>query len=371
MSRIAIVLQTPRDPHSSVFLTYQALAAELNRRGHRTEILTPDDFPGAGAGRWTPIVYPWKIARWMRRQRGALDLVAFHSFAGWLASATHATSNVDVAVAFHGLEPLYHAQLRIEAEASGGLSARYRFLQEQLMPRFLRAACRGAARITCLNTAERDFLADRGWAPASRIVTVGHGVGDEFFLGDTITRDRPLRSLLFVAQWLPMKGIDALRDAFTRLARHHDDLRLVCAGTLMPAAQVLSSFPSDVQPRITVLPRVDRTRLAALYRDADAFLFPSSYEGFGLALVEAMASRLPIVTTRVGVAADALTDRRSAMFVPPRDAAALAAAVEELIGNPPLRAQLGEHAHAIAQSYREADRVRHWADALTTIDRVS
>jgi glycosyltransferase involved in cell wall biosynthesis len=374
VSRIAIVLQTPRDPHSSVFLTYQALAAELERRGHPTEILTPNDFPGAGAGRWTPIVYPWKIARWMRRRRGALDLVVFHSFAGWLASASHATGPAAVAVAFHGLEPLYHQQLRIEAERTepaAGLSARYRFLQEQLMPRFLRTACRGAARITCLNSAERDFLVARRWAPASRIVTVGHGVRDEFFLDRRIGGERPLRSLLFVAQWLPMKGIDALRNAFTQLARRHGELRLVCAGTLMPVEEVLSSFPSDVRPRVTVLPRVDQSRLTGLYRDADAFLFPSSYEGFGLALVEAMAAGLPIVTTRVGVAADALTDRRSALFIPLRDGDALAAAVEELIGNLVLRAQLGEQAHTVAHSYREADRVRHWADALTTIDRVS
>lgn len=371
MSRIAIVLQTPRDPQSSVFLTYQALAAELERRGHQAGILTPNDVPGSGAGRWTPFVYPWTIARWLRRQRSSLDLVVFHSYAGWLASRTGATANVKVVVAFHGLEPLYHQQLRIDAAAAGGLSLRYRVLQEQLMPRFLRSACRGAARITCLNSAERDFLVDRHWAPASRIVTVGHGVREAFFVDGAFQRDRPVRSLLFVAQWLPMKGIEALRSAFTQLARRHDGLRLVCAGTLMPAEQVVASFPEDVRPRLTVLPRVDQSRLAGLYRDADAFLFPSSYEGFGLALVEAMAARLPIVTTRVGVAADALADRRSALFVPRRDGAALAAAVEELIADPALRARLGGHAHTVAQSYREADMVGHWADALTTIDRVS
>ena len=368
MSRIAIVLQTPRDPHSSVFLTYQALAAELIRRGHQTAILTPNDFPRAAAGRWTPIVYPWTIARWLRRTRDAIDLVVFHSFAGWLAAASGATHDVRIAVAFHGLEPLYHRQLRIDAARSGGLSMRYRLLQEQLMPRFLRAACRRAARVTCLNAAEREFLIQSGWAPAERIVTVAHGVDEAFFLG---ARDpRPLRTLLFVAQWLPMKGIDALRAAFGELAHRHPDLQLVCAGTLVPAEQVLGAFPSNVRARVTVVPRVDHDALAALYRDADVFVFPSSYEGFGLALVEAMAARLPIVTTPVGVAVDALTDRRSALFVPPRDGAAIVEAVETLIRDPALRSDLGEAAAAAARPYREADCVRQWADALTTIDRV-
>jgi glycosyltransferase involved in cell wall biosynthesis len=369
VSRIAIVLQTPRDPQSSVFLTYQALAAELIRRGHQTTILTPNDFPRAAAGRWTPIVYPWTIARWMRRERGAVDLVVFHSFAGWLAATSGATRGVSVAVAFHGLEPLYHRQLRIDAERTGGLSVRYRILQEQLMPRFLRTACRGAARVMCLNSAERAFLIQSGWVPADRTVTVAHGVSDAFFL--SARAPRPLRTLLFVAQWLPMKGIEALQTAFVDLARRHADLRLICAGTLVAAEQILGSFPADVQPRVTVLPRVDHDALAALYRDADAFLFPSSYEGFGLALVEAMAARLPIVTTAVGVAIDALADRRSALFVPPRNGRAIVEAVDALIGDLALRVDLGEAAAAAARSYREVDRVRHWADALTAIDRVS
>jgi glycosyltransferase involved in cell wall biosynthesis len=370
VSRIAIVLQTPRDPHSSVYLTYQALAAELQRRGHETAIHTPDDLPGAGgAGRWTPLVYPWTVARWVRRQRGEIDVIVFHSFAGWLAETTGATGGAAVAVAFHGLEPLYHRELRIDAAPSGGLSFRYRLLQEQLMPRFLRAACRRAARVTCLNSVERDTLAAAGWAPADRIVVVGHGVRDEFFAPPRPAR--PLRSLLFLAQWLPMKGIDALRAAFVALAGRHPDLRLVCAGTLRSADEVRAGFPSAVQPRVTVLPRVEQSALVTLYRDADAFVFPSNYEGFGLAVVEAMAARLPIVTTSVGVAADALVDGESALVVPRRDPAAIVRAVEALIADDRLRSRLGEGAHSAAQRYREADRVRAWADALAAIDRVS
>jgi glycosyltransferase involved in cell wall biosynthesis len=176
---------------------------------------------------------------------------------------------------------------------------------------------------------------------------------------------------LFVAQWLPMKGIEALRKAFIDLARRDPDLRLVCAGTLLSGDQVRAAFPEDVRARVSVIARVDQPGLVDLYRQADAFVFPSNYEGFGLALVEAMAARLPIVTTAVGVAADALVDRVSALFVPRRDAAALARAIDELRADAPLRSRLGEHAFVAAQKYREADHVRAWADALTSIDRVS
>ena len=74
----------------------------------------------------------------------------------------------------------------------------------------------------------------------------------------------------------------------------------------------------ELRQQVRVLPRVDQATLAALYRDADVFIFPSLYEGFSRAIVEAMASRLPIVCTPVGVAADALQHETSALIVPTR-----------------------------------------------------
>jgi glycosyltransferase involved in cell wall biosynthesis len=365
MTRLAIVLQTARDRHSSVYLTYQALAAEIERRGHSATIRTPQDFPATSAygGRFTPLAYPIAVARWMRRARGSFDAAIFHSYAGWLAIATRGVP-ATVAVSFHGLEPLYHAELGDGRRLSG----RYRFLQERLMPMFLRASCRGASRVTCLNAAEQKFLVDRGWVDAARVVLVAHGVPDDFFLSPRAPR--PPRTLLFVAQWLPMKGIEALRTAFTELARRWPDLRLVCAGTLLAADEVQRSFAADVRSRVAVLPRVNRAALVDVYRQADIFLFPSHYEGFGLALVEAMAARLPIVTTAVGVAADALEDGRSALLVPKRDPAAIARAVERILQAPDgdrLGRTLGDAAHLVAQRFREEDCIRQWADAILSL----
>jgi len=354
-----------------VLITYQSLAAELMRLGHMVSVVTPQDFTASRrtAGRWTPLVYPTAIAFWMRRHAAECDLVIFHSYAGWVAVSTAASRKVAAVVAFHGLEPMYHRELVEETKQSGGLTWRYRMLQERLMPMFLRAACRGATRVTCLNAAEREFLVSHGWVTADRVVTVSHGVRDEFFVSDRPTR--PARTLLFVGQWLPMKGIAYLREAFMDLARDHPDLRLICAGTLSAPSEVLAGFADDMHARITVLPRVDQPALAGVYREADLFVFPSSYEGFGLALVEAMAARLPIVTTRVGVAADALRDGESALFVPKRNAKAIGQAVERLLGDGDLGSRLGHAAQAVARRYREADSVRAWAHTLMSIDRLS
>jgi glycosyltransferase involved in cell wall biosynthesis len=368
-TKIAVVLQTPKDQQSSVFLTYQDLAVELTRRGHQVAILTPQDFPLSRriSGRWTPLLYPFIVGRWMRQHAQGLDLVIFHSYSGWRAVPIAADRGVPAVVAFHGLEPMYHAELLEESSQSGGLSWRYRFLQEQLMPRWLRRACRRASLVICLNAAERDYIVGHEWVNAENVATFFHGVPPRSF-----TRERPPRAprtLLFVGQWLPMKGITYLRDAFDELAHRHPDLRLVCAGSLASEQAVLANFGADVRARVTVLPRLERDVLLDLYRQADIFVNTSLYEGFGLALLEAMAASLPIVTTRVGLAADALADGESALFIPTRHAPAIVREVERLLGDPALRERLGETAHEVAGHYTESAAVRDLASRLLDVTR--
>ncbi len=372
--KIAIVLQTPRDRQSSVVLTYQDLAAELVRRGHAVTIVTPEDFPASrrAAGRFTPLVYPFVIRGWMRQHGAGCDLVVFHSYSGWLAvsaAARDAGTAVPTVIAFHGLEPLYHAALREESEQTGGLSWRYRLLQERLMPYMLRTACRHATRVTCLNTLEKEYLVRRGWVGPDRVDVVFHGVPPEFFLSERPARQA--RTLLFVGQWLPMKGIRYLRDAFIELAHRHQDVRLICAGTLAPADVVLADFPPVVRPRVRVIPRLERLALIDVYREADVMIAPSLYEGFGVALVEAMAGRLPIVTTRVGVAADALADGESALIIPTHHAQAIVGEVERLLDDAGLRERLGEAAADVALHYSESAAVTDLADRLIRVARAS
>jgi len=351
--RFAVVLQTPKDPQSAVYIGYQTLGVELERLGHSVEIVSPADFAAVRRmkGRWVPFAYPFAVASWMHRRRRDFDLVMFHSYAGWLATALGRGRGPRSLVMFHGVEPLYHRELREEATADGHpLSWRYRLLQERLMPFMLRIACRTADGVSCLNRAEADFLAARKGAPAEGVRTLAHGVAPEFFV--THRAQRAVRTLLFVGQWLAMKGTRYLRDAAVTLLREDSSMRLLCAGTLVLEETVLSDFPQDVRRQITVLPRVDQTGLARLYHDADVFVFPSLYEGFSRAIIEAMASRLPIITTAVGVAADALRHEESALFMPKRSAAAIVAAVRRLKVDPALAARIGVAARVAAEEYQ-------------------
>jgi glycosyltransferase involved in cell wall biosynthesis len=296
-------------------------------------------------------VYPFAVASWVYRRRRDFDFWMFPSYAGWLATAMRRGSGPRALVMFHGVEPLYYRELRQEAIAGGQpLSWRYRLLQEQLMPFMLRTACRTADAVTCMNREEADFLTARKWVPAGGPRLMAHGVPPQFFAPPRARR--PMRTILYVGQWLPMKGIRYLRDAAVTLLRENPSMRLVCAGTLASEPSVLSDFPPELRPQVNVVPRLDQVALATLYRDADIFVFPSLYEAFSRAIAEAMAARLPIVTTPVGVAADALRDGDSALVVPKRSAAAIVAAVRRLQLDAALAGRLGDAASVAAQDYR-------------------
>jgi glycosyltransferase involved in cell wall biosynthesis len=357
-------MQTPKDPQSAVYMAYQSLGLALEGLGHSVEIVSPADFVALGklGGRWVPLAYPLAIAWWLRRRRRDFDFVMFHSYAGWVATALGRARPRSL-VMFHGVEPLYHRELREEAVVEGHtLSWRYRALQEILMPLMLKIACRTADGVTCLNGAEATFLSMRGWVPAGGARVLAHGAPAEFFVPPRALR--PLRELLFVGQWLPMKGIRYLRDAGSVLLREDSTMRLTCAGTLASAETVLAEFPHDVRSRITVFPRLDQAALAQCYRDADAFVFPSLYEGFSRAIVEAMASRLPIVSTAVGVAADALRHEESVLFVPKRSATAIVSAIRRLRADPSLATRLGTAAAGAADEYTEAVVQSQTVDAI-------
>jgi glycosyltransferase involved in cell wall biosynthesis len=75
----------------------------------------------------------------------------------------------------------------------------------------------------------------------------------------------------------------------------------------------------------------------AAYRTHDVLAWPSTYEGFGMVLVEAMSQRLPVVATPVGCATTLVVDGVTGLRVPVRDSGALARALERLIEDASLR----------------------------------
>jgi glycosyltransferase involved in cell wall biosynthesis len=100
-----------------------------------------------------------------------------------------------------------------------------------------------------------------------------------------------------------------------------------------------------VRPFVTIIDRAPEDRVMAEYSRHDMLLWTSSYEGFGLVLIEAMSQRLPVIATPSGYASTIVRDDETGVLVPFRDADAIAAAVRALCSSPARRRRLGDAGH--------------------------
>jgi glycosyltransferase involved in cell wall biosynthesis len=354
--RVLFAFHGPRDPRTAVFRSIAERARVLVDAGHRVELVSPEDFPALWRRfpRWLPLVFPLLVWRRLGRSAAPPDVAVFHSWAGWpvnLFRRRRHPRSLRTITEFHGLEPLYQRALAAEHRRRGDrLSRRHRLLHGRLMPWLAALSCRRSDLALCLNSAERDWLLAHRWAPPGGVAIQPNGVDDRFF------SDRPPprqpRRLVFLGQWLPAKGIADLATAFTEIAAARPGVELCCAGTLTSEERVRAGFPADLQTALSVLPELDREGVAACLAAGDVFVFPSLSEGFSLALLEAMASGLPVVATPVGAAADLLTDGETALLVPPGRPHELAAAVLRLLDDAGLCDRLGRAARKIASGYR-------------------
>jgi glycosyltransferase involved in cell wall biosynthesis len=97
-----------------------------------------------------------------------------------------------------------------------------------------------------------------------------------------------------------------------------------------------------------VLGPVTDSELERLYRAADVFALPSTKEGFGLAVLEALAAGLPVVVSDLDVFRTYLADGESALMAPVGDHAALADAIMRAAADPELAARLRDGGRAVA-----------------------
>jgi glycosyltransferase involved in cell wall biosynthesis len=127
------------------------------------------------------------------------------------------------------------------------------------------------------------------------------------------------RRILFCGSWTWMKGTRVLVQVFQRLAALRPDVRLTVLGAGADQATVLQAFAPDVRGRVSVMPALSHAGVLREFQQHDLLLATSLFEGFGTAVLEAMAARLPVVASAVGVAPDYIDNGRSGYVVPAGD----------------------------------------------------
>lgn len=148
--------------------------------------------------------------------------------------------------------------------------------------------------------------------------------------------------VLFVGRMRQYKGLDYLIRAMQRIEGH---LLAIGDGPMKSSWEDLTR-KLNLERRVTFLSEVPDELLPDYYGAADLLVQPSSNraEAFGLVLLEAMAARLPVVSTELQTGTSFVNQHgETGLVVPPKDPEALAQAVKELLGDENLRSSMGEN----------------------------
>jgi glycosyltransferase involved in cell wall biosynthesis len=173
-------------------------------------------------------------------------------------------------------------------------------------------------------------------------------------------------ALLAVGAVVPRKGYDVLVMALAQLK----DLpwRLVIAGDRARSPECARKLDNDIArfglgDRIVLTGAVTSERLATLYAEADLFVLPSRFEGYGMAYTEAIAHGVPVVATNAGAIPDTVP-AGARVLIPPDDVGALVATLRRLIERPHEREALAAGARAAAGAFPT------WRESATLFARL-
>jgi glycosyltransferase involved in cell wall biosynthesis len=330
-------------------------------RGHRVTLITPPEAPIADAGERVglPVVRRdirakrlsnlLALRHWLAAHRAEIDIVNTHSSTdSWLAALACAS--------LRDAPPIVRTR-HVSTPVGGRPTTRWLYT-------------RATAHVVTAGEALRRQLAREPGVPLDRMTSIPTGIDlARFVPGDAAAaRARlglPQRPTLgIVATLRDWKGHEVLFEAFARdrAAWHGWNLVIVGDGPYRPR----------LDAKLAALGVADLVRFAGQQEDVvpwfaalDIFVLPSwGDEGVPQAIQQAMACAIPVVSTAIGAIAEAVDNGVTGLIVPPRDAAALGAAMARLRDDAALRAQLGSAGRARALREFGIDRMLDRMEAV-------
>jgi len=277
---------------------------------HRPVLWFAEDFPMfRGRRRLAVLLFPVALAIRLLRQNRRFSIVVIHEPSGfWYGVFRRLWQSLPPVIAMsHGVESRIFRDMEA-ATARGFACVRKRSGLIARAAHFWQSdgALRLADHMICLASRDRDYAVERLGIPARSISVMINGVGDPF--GNPESRIASDRTVVFVGGWLDEKGRRILPEVWKSIRAKFADAQLSILGSGCPREAVEADFDPAVRGSLCVVPRIEnQDEMAARYLAHSVFFMPSLREGSPLSLLEAMASGLIVVASRVGGIPDIVT----------------------------------------------------------------
>ncbi len=172
----------------------------------------------------------------------------------------------------------------------------------------------------------------------------------------------PGKNILFIGRLAAVKGATLLLDAFARVLKSHGDAHLTLVGDGPDRAALEAKVDRlSLRDKVTFTGYLGQDDVAGVLNDADLLVLPSFAEGVPVVLMEAMASRIPVIASRVAGVQELVEDGVSGRVLPPGDIDTLVATLERLLSDPEARARMGQAGRAKVEAefniVREAEKL--------------
>ena len=229
------------------------------------------------------------------------------------------------------------------------------FIESQITPNIYRHQ-----KIVTVSPSTKDDLINMGRANDENVEIVSPGVNipDKRFPKTT----NP--SFIYMGRLKPYKNIDIAITAFSEVSKKYPESTLTIAGF----GEIIGDLKRlvrklDLNDKVKILGRVTDEERLKLLSESWVAVQPSSFEGWGITVLEANASGTPVIASNVKGLRDSVIDGKTGILVPVRDIAKLTQAMERLLSNSGLREMLSQNAYQWALRF-------NWEHAAGRFERV-
>ncbi len=227
--------------------------------------------------------------------------------------------HIPAVTVFHDLQHVHHPE----------------FFRKRELPFWnllLAQAVRSSAKIIAASETTRRDVIEHYNLTEKRVIAIPHGVEQEFFhLERAPDPENPF--LLCVSTIDPNKNIEKLIKVFSGLRGEFPKLKLVLAGMRGSQTAKVEALVDELQLHscVRITGWVSRTEIYRLYEKATVFVYPSTFEGFGLPVLEAMAARVPLACSRIAPLLEVAGD--AASFFDPQSEQEMAQTIWHLLSD--------------------------------------